>query len=67
MKDHKPKELTINGVLYAHYIIENRTLYLKTRKNIVPNDKIKSENYFIAIISLIERKEINIVSYLNIK
>lgn len=67
MKNKDPKSLIINDVLYAHYIIEGSALYLKIRKNIVKNDKGKSEDLIIEIISLIERKKIPYVSYLNIK
>ena len=61
------KELIINGTLYAHYIIEKEVMWLKVRKDIIPGDKGKSENYLIELISLVERKKIPYVSYLNIK
>lgn len=63
----KKKELVINNVLYAHYLIENKILYLKIRKNIIKDDKKKSEDYLIDLISLIERKKVAYAAYLNIK
>lgn len=63
----KKKELIINGVLYAHYLIENSWMYLKVRKNIIKDDKKKSETFLFDLISLIERKKVSYVAYLNIK
>lgn len=63
----KKKELVINNVLYAHYLMEKGVLFLKPRKDIVKGDKRKSEDFLIQLISLIERKKIPYVAYLNIK
>lgn len=63
----KKKDLVINNVLYANYIIDNQVLYLKIRKNIVRDDKRASEDLLINLISLIERKKIREAAYLNIK
>lgn len=61
----KKKELVINGVLYAHYIFEKDVMWLKVRKDIVPGDRAESENLIIELISLVEKKKVPIVSYLN--
>jgi len=63
----KKKELVINNVLYAHYLIENQWIYMKIRKNIIKDDKKASENFLVDLISLIERKKVSYVAYLNIK
>lgn len=63
----KKKELVINNVLYAHYLIEDQVIYLKIRKNIIKDDKKKSENFLIDLISLIERKKVSYAAYFNIK
>lgn len=63
----KKKELTINGIVYAQYIIEKDVMWLKVRKDIVPGDRAESENLLIELISLVEKKPIPLVSYLNIK
>lgn len=61
----KKKELTINGTVYAQYIIEKDVMWLKVRKDIVPGDRAESENLLIELISLVEKKSIPLVSYLN--
>lgn len=61
------KELVINAILYAHYIIEDGTLFIKLRKNIIKDSYGKSEDLMVQIISLIERKRVEYVAHLNIK
>lgn len=61
------KELIINGTLYAHYLIKGNVMWLKMRKDIIPGNKKKSEDYIIELIGLVEKKKIPYVSYLNIK
>lgn len=63
----KRKELVINNVLYAHYLFEKGVLFLKSRKDIIRGDKRKSEDFLVQIISLIEKKKMPYVAYLNIK
>lgn len=63
----KKKDLVINNVVYATYLIEDRVLYLKVRKNIIKEDKARSESYLIDLISLIERKKVSYAAYLNTK
>jgi len=61
------KELVINGILYADYLIEGGMLFLKMRKNIIGDDAKRSEDLMVEIISGIERKRVKYMAHLNIK
>ena len=65
MKD--PKPLTINNVVYAHYVIEGEMLHIKVREQLIPNDKQKNEDLLIELIGFIEKKKLPYAAYLNIK
>lgn len=61
------KELVINGVLYAHYLIEGKAMWIKVRKDIILGDGNKSQDFLVELIQLVEKKKLSYVSYLNIK
>lgn len=67
----KKKELVINGTLYAHYLIDkagpDECMWLKVRRDIIPENPEKSQTYLIELIFLIEGRRIPFVSYLNIE
>lgn len=59
------KQLTINGVIFAEYLIENDTIFLKMLKKIVPSNAQVSENVLILIAQSLEEKKFERASYLN--
>ncbi len=60
------KTLTINGVMYAKYLMEGDLLYLNVNKATSPNNVAQFEDFIADIVSLIERKKFKGLAYLNI-
>lgn len=60
------KTLTINGVDYAKYDIDNGIMYLKVIVAIVSDDIGESEDVLSQIIMLIEKTKVKGLAYLNI-
>ena len=60
------KELNINGVVYAKYLIENDIIFINVMKNIIKESAGESEDYLIFLISKIEDKQFSMASYLNV-
>lgn len=67
MKKQEIKELTINNIVYAKYLINGGTLHFKMMKKIIANDNEASEDILTQIISSIERKKFSYMAYLNVK
>ena len=59
------KELKINGKLYAKYQLDGRRLYLKTIGQLHVTAH-QNEDLIIHLIQLIEKTQLQTVSYLNI-
>lgn len=61
-------ELVINGKTYAKYDMYNSTLFLKMIEQIIPGtgNEQASEDLLIHIIQLVEKKQFQTVSYLNV-
>lgn len=66
MENEKPKELIIDNVVYAKYLIEEDIVYMKMLKEIIPGDGMASENDLIQKISILEGKKFSHAAYLNI-
>lgn len=60
------KTLKINNIIYAHYEIEGDVLFLKMRKQIVPEDDMESEEALATIIGNLENRHFTKLAYLNI-
>lgn len=60
------QELTINGKIFAKYILEGNHLFLKRLISIIPYDDGQSEELLALIIGSCERVEIERLSYLNV-
>lgn len=64
------KKLVVNGSVYAHYILEQDTIFI----NVNPEHNQKrfhadvsaNEQFCIHLISLVENAEINFEAYLNL-
>jgi len=67
IKTDEIKNLTINEIIYARYIIEKNRLYLKVDIYFIETDKLKSENLIIYLIQLVNNIEFFEICYLNIK
>ena len=66
MEEQEIKDLTINGKCYAKYVLSGNHIFIKTIIYLIEEEENKSEDYLIGLISLIEQKEIQIASYLNV-
>jgi len=56
-------KLTINGVIYANYLIVKEHMYLKLEKVDLPHTQ-EYEDFIIQIIQMRENKQLKTVSYL---
>lgn len=63
----KIKELNINGIVYAKYQVGDSILFLKVVKQIIPKNEFESENFLVKVISSVEKKKFQYMSYLNLK
>lgn len=57
------KELIINGVEYAKYLIEGKHISIKVTNLIWENEIQNSENFCIMIISMIERVDLETAGF----
>lgn len=48
------KELKINNTVYAKYIIKGEVIFLEMFKNIIPENRVMSENILVLIAKSIE-------------
>lgn len=60
------KDLNINGIIHAKYIIDKEILYLKCLVNFFKKDLTSSEYICIEIIKCIEEQKFKTVAYLNV-
>lgn len=64
------KDLTVNGVIYAKYEVDNNRfgdiIFIKKLINIIPDSEVDSENFLIHLIGLIENKKFVSAGYLNV-
>ena len=60
------RELIINNVLYAKYILEGNHVFLKMIQEVEPESAQKSEDWLIMVIQGIEHTKIEKASYLNV-
>lgn len=65
MMSQKIKSLIINDVLYAEYIIENDTIFLKMLRMVIPDNARVSENMLISIVQDVENTKFQRASFLN--
>lgn len=60
------KELNINGVVYAKYLIENGIIFINVTKDIIEGNKKESEEFLILLISKLEDEPFSSAGYLNL-
>lgn len=54
------KSLTINGVIYAKYLMNGETIHLSMESEVIPEDAV------IQIISLVENRKFSLAGFLNV-
>lgn len=59
------KSLIINDIVFAEYIIEDDTIYLKMIRKVIPSNDQVSENLLISIVQSVENATFTRAAYLN--
>ena len=54
------KSLTINGVVYAKYLMDGETIHLSMESEVIPEDAV------IQLIALIENRKFAFAGFLNV-